>query len=488
VSEEFDLTQLSEEQLEQLHSVVTSINENRADHYVPNPKQKRWHEAGSVYEQRLMMAGNQLGKSHGAAFESRCHITGKYPKWWQGKRFTHATRGWIAGRTAETTRDIMQRKLLGPINQPGTGFLAADDIIRFTKKRNVAEAVDQIFVRHNSGGTSEVGFKSYDQGVGKFEGPDLDFICVDEEPPYDVFEECLARLTATNGIIYVTFTPLRGKSQVVSLFWPKVMGPDRYLVRMGLKDATHLTDEQRARALARYPVHQRRARLEGLPILGEGLVFDGIDIDSLIVEPFEIPKWWKVLTGLDIGMGNHPTCAAWTAWDPQTGCGYLYHEYMNTSPEISAHAAALGSRIPVSWPRDGHKQTHENVEIVDIYRRYGARMLYTHASLNGSLLLEPQVTEMRELMQTGKWKVFRTAFHWISEFSSYYRKADRDGNTVIEAKEDDMLSASRYAIIMRENARPVKNFGRQRTRVVGLDYDPLNNRAAQRSATLDEDW
>ena len=43
-----------------------------------------------------------------------CHLTGKYPRWWRGKRFEDAVQAWCAGDTARTVRDILQKELLGP--------------------------------------------------------------------------------------------------------------------------------------------------------------------------------------------------------------------------------------------------------------------------------------------------------------------------------------------------------------------------------------
>ena len=70
-------------------------------------------------------------------------------------------------------------------------------------------------VRHASGGTSLLGFKSYDQGRRKFQGTAKHVIWEDEEPPADVHSECLLRLMTVDGLLMLTFTPLSGISEVV---------------------------------------------------------------------------------------------------------------------------------------------------------------------------------------------------------------------------------------------------------------------------------
>ncbi len=70
-------------------------------------------------------------------------------------------------------------------------------------------------IRHKTGGVSSLGLKSYDQGRKKFQGTAKHGIWLDEEPPQDVYTECLLRLMTTQGLMMLTFTPLSGISEVV---------------------------------------------------------------------------------------------------------------------------------------------------------------------------------------------------------------------------------------------------------------------------------
>jgi phage terminase large subunit-like protein len=60
----------------------------------------------------------------------------------------------------------------------------------------------------------------YSQRRKSFEGTAQDCIWLDEECPYDVYLECLTRLLTTRGIIWSTFTPLQGLTEVVLRFLP----------------------------------------------------------------------------------------------------------------------------------------------------------------------------------------------------------------------------------------------------------------------------
>ena len=73
-----------------------------ADFFGPNEfyePQLKFFADGAAHHQRLLRGGNQVGKSFSCAFEASLHLSGKYPRWWKGKRFDKPTRGWIIGPT-----------------------------------------------------------------------------------------------------------------------------------------------------------------------------------------------------------------------------------------------------------------------------------------------------------------------------------------------------------------------------------------------------
>lgn len=196
-------------------------NRNKLLGYVPYLKQREFHAAGAQHRERLFMAGNQLGKTLAGGFECAMHLTGRYPDWWAGRRYDRAVRLWAASVTGESTRDNPQRILLGPPairDQWGTGAIPGDAIINAALGRNLADAVDNIVVRHACGGLSVLAFKAYGMGREKWQGETLDGVWLDEEPPLDVYMEGLTRTNATGGFTMVTFTPLLGISGVVRLF------------------------------------------------------------------------------------------------------------------------------------------------------------------------------------------------------------------------------------------------------------------------------
>jgi phage terminase large subunit-like protein len=190
------------------------------------PKHMKFFAAGADHRERLFLAANRVGKTEGVgAYECALHLTGQYPAWWVGRRFSGPVRAWAAGKTNETTRDIVQAKLCGPVlgsghtkRLAGTGMIRGDALGEVAWKSGLQDLIDTVKVRHTSGGWSVLGLKSYQQGRGSFEGTEQDIVWLDEEPPMEVYAECLIRTMTTRGMVLLTFTPLEGMSEVVLAF------------------------------------------------------------------------------------------------------------------------------------------------------------------------------------------------------------------------------------------------------------------------------
>lgn len=188
------------------------------------PKHLELFAAGKTHRERLMLAANRVGKTEAGGYEITLHLTGEYPSWWEGRRFDHAVRCWAAGDTSKTVRDIVQEKLLGPMNAFGTGFIPAHLIEGRTMKAGIPDAVETVAVRHVSGDISTLHLKSYDQRREAFQGTAQHAIWLDEEPPSDIYTECVLRTMETSdfagGMMLMTFTPLQGMTPLVLEFLP----------------------------------------------------------------------------------------------------------------------------------------------------------------------------------------------------------------------------------------------------------------------------
>jgi len=425
------------------------LDTNRLRSYAPYPRQKQFHEAGARFRERLFAAGNQLGKTFSGGAEYAMHATGLYPSWWKGRTWARPIVGWAAGVTGESTRDNVQRMLLGRPGQFGTGLIPKDCLIDTSSSRGVSDLVDTIWVRYASGGTSIIGLKSYEKGREKWQGETLDLVWFDEEPPQDIYIEGITRTNATGGLVYMTFTPLLGMSDVVARFFQEE-SPDRHVTKMTIDDVDHYTAEERARIIASYPPHEREARARGIPALGSGRVFP-IAESEVTCEPFEVPEWWPQICGLDFGW-DHPFAAVRVAHDPDSDRVYVIAAYRQREATPIIHAAALrpwGEWLAWAWPHDGLQHDKGSGEqLAEQYRKQGLNLLPDRATFeDGTNGVEAGVYDMLMRMQTERLKVFSTLGEWFDEFRLYHRK-----NGVIVKERDDLMSATRYAIMMLRHA------------------------------------
>lgn len=224
----------------------------------------------------------------------------------------------------------------------------------------------------------------------------------------------------------------------------------RSIVRMTIDDAEHYTPEQRAAIIASYPEHEREARVKGIPTLGSGRVFP-IKEEDITCDPVAIARHWVQINGLDFGY-DHPFAAARCAWDRDADIWYVVSCYRESKSTPVIHSASIkpwGDWIPCSWPHDGLQHDKGSGEqLAQLYREQGLNCLPERATFeDGGNGVEAGVIEMLDRMQTGRFKVFAHLKEWFDEFRLYHRK---DGKIVKER--DDLLSASRYAIMMKRFA------------------------------------
>ena len=442
----------------------------------PHPDwQKRFYDAGKFASQRMLMAANGVGKSQSCCAELAAHATGLYPDWWEGHRFTRGGwEAWIGSIDNNMQKIGPQRALLGRDldSMLGTGLLPKSHIVNFERRQaGVKDVVDTVIVRHESGDNVVLTWKTFEQGWRKWQSGDPKIILWDEEPDdsvvdqKDILTETLTRLVRNNGIFLVGYTPLLGQTQLTQHFMESD-DPGVYWLGATWDDAPHMDPEAKERIINQYPAHQREARAQGVPMLGEGRIFQVAE-SEILVEPMQIPDHWARIKGIDFGV-DHPASIACLAHDRDTDIVYLYDVWRAKDKTTREHAHAINQRqdwIPVAWPHDGMQRDRRSSQRFHvIYRNdYKVNMLsksarYTNAE-GGSQAQWPIIEDLRDRMNAGTFKVFRTCTPWLEEYRSYHMK---DGKIV--ARRDDALKASFYALMMlrfarskREGARMVRS-------------------------------
>jgi len=166
---------------------------------------------------------------------------------------------------------------------------------------------------------------------------------------------------------------------------------------------------------------------------------------------------------MDFGW-DHPFAAVELVWDRDADVVYVSktHRLSQASPVI--HAAAVcqwGKHLVWSWPRDGRRETLEGagIALAKQYEAQGLNMLPIHAQFEDkSISVEAGLMDMLDRMQTGRFKVFKHLHDWFEEFRLYHRKDGR-----VHKEDDDLMSATRYALMMLCYAEIVNRAARKRS-------------------------
>lgn len=429
------------------------------------PKHKAFFEAGLEYPERLFMAANRIGKSVAGAYETTCHLTGDYPIWWNGIVFDHPIKAWAVGKDARAVRDTIQKELLGPIGEWGTGMIPAHCLGKAFALQGVPQAIDIVKIKHKSGGWSELGFKNYQQDIGSFMGTERHVVWLDEECPLEIYNECNIRCATVNGIMLVTFTPLDGLTPMVVNFCKRadflvgskpivavdqttedgeedmefVVGRNtpKAVVQAGWNDAPWLTEDMKARLLEDTPEHLKKARSEGLPAMGSGNIY-AKPIEDLLCDPFAIPDSWPRMYALDVGWNR--TAALWAALDPSTDTLYLYDEHYVAKEMPPVHAYSIRARG--DWVHGVIDPAARGRSQVD-----GTQLIQTYKDLG--LLLWPAKNEVEsgilnvtQRLMSKRIRVFKTLVNFQKEYLLYRR--DKNGKVIKE--NDHLMDTMRYIV------------------------------------------
>jgi hypothetical protein len=226
---------------------------------------------------------------------------------------------------------------------------------------------------------------------------------------------------------------------------------DRFVTMMTLDDAAHYSAEDKARIIEQYPEHERATRTKGIPAMGSGRVFL-VDEEKLLVDPFECPHHWVKLGGCDFGWTHYAAfCECW--WDRDLDIFYLVRTRRLREQTPIQHVNEVRSwRLRWAWPHDGRNATlaGAGVPLMKQYADAGLDMMHEKATFEeGGMSVEAGVAEMHDRMRGGRWKVFKDQNDdWLEECRLYHR---RDG--VLVKENDDALSASRYALMMRRHGQ-----------------------------------
>lgn len=499
------VSQGKERMREHIHLLRMAANFNKyykLDFFEPYEYQMRWFRSGSRYLLRYLSAANQIGKTYCEAVEFAYQSTALYPAWWPGFRCERADDGtrimWAIGISADATRDVLQKELIGTSNvkrrdEIGTGAIPRERI-DFDSFITDGEKLKSFRVWDEAGGQTDIRLYATTQDEKVFMGQRVMYVWVDEqsEKEAELIAQCTTRTTNTGGCVACTATPEVGATDFYVQCRDDETG-EIYFQNATWADAPHITPERRRSMEARIPYWQRKMRSEGLPILGMGAIYPYSD-EQIVVAPFDIPSHWRVMAGLDFGYSGlaDPSVILFAAYDPDTGVKYVFaewgSEYKSTDglPEsevyVNSHmpdymACKIVGRPPNDWqvvsgrpesdfvglglpsirvisPRDGNgQQAGTSMTRLEIMRSVGVKTCPEVWSLHESQLpdckyrnsLTGSISLVAQWFQTGELKIFSTCTELMRELR-LYQWVKKDRSTIPSDKNNHFLDAMRYAV------------------------------------------
>ena len=208
----------------------------------------------------------------------------------------------------------------------------------------------------------------------------------------------------------------------------------------GWKDVPHLSEQDKADLYGSIPPYQRKARSEGIPMLGSGAIYP-IGEEMISCRPFAIPKKWPRAYGMDVGWNW--TAVIWGAYDKLGDILYLYSEHKRGEAEPAIHAASIKSRGP--WipgaidPASKGRSQLDGRKLLDEYRSK-ALALDLHLADNA---VESGLMAVWTRLYEGRLVVFDSLGSWFGEFRTYHR--DEKGK-IPDNLNDHLMDATRYLV------------------------------------------
>ncbi len=405
---------------------------------------------------RWVFGGNRSGKTECGAAETVYLARGTHPY----RKNKPNVFGWVVSPTAQVQRDVAQKKVLH--------YLRPDwiaDIVMTSGRKDSPQTgvIDQIVVKNVFGGTSVIGFKSFDQGREKFQGSSLDFVWFDEEPPKEIYEECLMRVIDKRGDIFGTMTPLKGLTFLYEeIYLNRKNNPEIWYEFMEWADNPYLSPKEIKLMESTLDESTLQSRKLGRFCTHEGLVYPEFDERVHVVQPFPVPPEWQDNISIDPGLKN-PLSAHWYAVDYDDNV-YVIAEHYAAGKDIDYHAQAIHAMSELlGWKRDGKGRVSALIDSAAQQRTLASQKSVAELFYERDILANPRVekdlfsgiSRVKSYLNRGNGLpdlyIFSSCPNLIREIKSYFWGS---GDAPVK-RDDHAMDELRYYLMSRpKNAPP----------------------------------
>lgn len=460
-------------------SVADDMRYNQLKYFRPFDYQKKFFLTGKE-PRRGILAANRIGKTVSTCYETALHLTGEYPDWWEGHKFTTPITAFVAGEGWQQVALVLQAELMGSVDVKqqdniGTGMIPRKNVV-FDSIRSDGPNILTVEILHKTGQKSTLIFGNYTQEVRQLQGFKLNLVVFDEQPPDDTFSELVTRTATTQGQVLCSFTPLKGLNGLVSKFWNHEDGYE--FIRVSWDDVPEydpwdqpfLLKTTREQLERDYLPYEREARIRGIPVMGLGAVFmiknwptyKGSEID--LTGPH-----MERLIALDLGLVNDATVISLMYWDPREKIGYLHKQLViggrsrlangETSNIDEANPTGYIQHLmqptvfgaPIVLPADANtagRYTMSALSIRELFESYGLNV-YEKAIMNppdqnGKITNDKNygINAMRQMLEAGSLMINENCVEFLRQAQNYF--VDKNGRF---SDPDDAIDSARYALL-----------------------------------------
>ena len=444
---------------------------NQLKYFRPFEHQRKFFATGGS-PRRGILAANRIGKTVSTCYETAYHLTGLYPSWWpkNAKRFIKPITVFVAGEGWEQVARVLQDELIGTKDVKirdhiGTGAVPRDCIVQDTMRCDGANILG-IEIKHISGANSYLLFGNYTQEVRNLQGFKLDLVIFDEQPPDDVFSELVTRTATTQGQVLCSFTPLKGLNGLVSKFWYEEDGYEH--VRVTWDDVPEydpwgepfLLFETRRQLERDYLPHEREARIAGVPVMGQGAVFQIRNWPTYKTGDFDFRMMNHIerIIALDLGLVRDKTVISLLYWNPREQEAWLHSQICVKGTEEAAPVNWIQHLMrpevfgcPIVLPSDANtagRYTMSALSLRQMFEEYNLNVVQ-HPAMNppdseGKVTNHKSfgINTMRQMMELSTFHINENCVEFLREAKNYF--VDEKGRF---SDPDDCIDSARYALL-----------------------------------------
>ena len=452
-------------------AVCEDMRYNQIRYFRPFDHQLEFFKTG-MNPRRGILAANRIGKTVSTCFETAYHLTGRYPEWWpeSAKRWTHPVTVFVAGEGWEQVARVLQDELIGTKDikirdQIGTGAIPRDCIVTDTMRCDGANVIG-VEVRHISGQNSYLLFGNYTQEVRNLQGFKLSLCVFDEQPPDPVFSELVTRTATTQGQVLCSFTPLKGLNGLVSKFWYHEEGYEH--IRVSWDDVPEqdpwgepfLLKETRQQLERDYLPHEREARIAGIPVMGQGAVFQIKNWPTYKTGDYDFKTMMNIhrIIALDLGLVRDKTVVSLLYWNPKEQTAWLHSQIVVKGTEEAAPVNWIQHLMrpevfgcPIVLPSDANtagRYTMSALSLRQLFEEYSLNVLpqpvMNPPDSEGKITNHKSygVNVMRQMLELNTFLINENCQEFLREAKNYY--VDERGRF---SDPDDCLDSARYALL-----------------------------------------